>query len=146
MHSAPAVRYPVGRSRFQAWLIGLTASGGAVTGLLWYATASAADWRPWLLFMTLLGSCVAAGRAWHRTLPGSLHWDGQTWCWHTADAATCGVLTAHLDFQFCLVLSLRPDTGVRLWLWPERTAEVTRWNALRRAVFSRGGTGQTQGA
>lgn len=145
MHSAPAVRYPVGHSRFQACLIGLTASGGVVAGLLWYATASAADWRPWLLFMVLLGSCVAAARAWHRTLPGSLHWDGQAWDWTTADASSRGVLGAHLDFQFFLVLSLRPDTGARLWLWPERSADVARWNALRRAVFSRGGAGQTPG-
>ena len=144
MHSAPAVSYPVGRSRFQGWLVGLTALGGMVIGLLWRHAADPAGWRQWLIAMTLLGACVVATLVWLRSPPGILRWDGQAWRWTTGDALVSGLLTAHLDLQFCLVVSLAPDTGARIWIWPERRTEVALWNALRRAVFSRGAAGQAQ--
>lgn len=137
MHGAPAVSYPVGRSRFQGWLVGLTGLGGTVAGLLWRHQADPAGWRQWLLALTLLCVCALAADAWRRSPRGSLRWDGQTWSWTAVDASVCGVLTVHLDLQFCLLLSLRLDTGARIWFWPERGAEVMAWNALRRAVFSR---------
>lgn len=146
MHSAPAVSYPVGRSRFQAWLLGLTASGGAVTGVFWHHTADLGGWRSWLFAMTLLGACTVAARAWRHAPQGRLRWDGQAWRWTGVNASTCGVPTVHLDLQFCLVLSLRLDTGTRLWLWPERTREVALWNALRRALFSSGVSSQPRDA
>jgi hypothetical protein len=142
MHSAPAVSYPVGRSRFQGWLVGLTCSGGVLAGLLWRYQTGLAGWRQWLFAMIMLGTSVAAARAWRRAPQGSLRWDGQAWSWTARDASVCGVLAVHLDLQFCMVLSLRTDTGARRWFWPERRAEVALWQALRRAVFSRGGADQ----
>lgn len=144
MHSAPAVSYPVGRSRFQGWLVSMAGLAGMVAGLLWRQQADLAGWRQWIFAVTLLGACVVAVQAWRRTPRGSLRWDGQAWSWTSVDVSACGVVTVHLDLQFFLLLSLRTDTGVRLWLWPERRAEVTRWNALRRAVFSRRGAAQAQ--
>lgn len=61
-------------------------------------------------------------------------------------ASAGGLVTVHLDLQFCLLLSFCTDSGTRSWLWPERRAEVMRWNALRRAVFSHGGAAQAQDA
>ncbi len=143
MHSAPALSYPVGRSRLQGWLVGLTGLAGALTGLLWQAAADPAGWRQGLFAITLLGAVIVAVRAWQRSPPGRLCWDGQAWSWLSVDHSVSGLLAVHLDLQFVLLLSLRPERGARIWLWPERSAELAAWNALRRAVFSRGSAGQS---
>ena len=146
MHSAPALSYPVGRSRFQGALVGLTGLVGVVTGLLWQAQAGTANWRQGLFAMTLLGAFIVAVQAWRRSPRGHLSWDGQAWRWAGMGQSASGRLTVHLDFQFFLLLSLRPDSGARIWLWPERRSEIALWNALRRAVFSHGRAGQLQDA
>ena len=142
MHSAPAVSFPVGRSRFHGWLVSLAGLGGAVAGLLWHYQTSPAGWRPWLFFGTLLGACVVAAYAWRRSPRGSLCWDGLAWSWTTVDGSARGVLAVHFDLQFCMVLSFRPDRGALIWLWAQRELDVALWTALRRAVFSRGGARQ----
>ena len=139
MHSAPAVSYPVGRSRFQGWLLLGLGLGASVTGAFWLGQVDTAGWRQGLFAGVLLGTCGAAALAWRRSARGILRWDGQAWHWTGADASTPVRLTVHLDGQFVLLLSLRPDSGKRLWLWPERRVDMVHWNALRRAVFSRGG-------
>lgn len=144
MHSAPALSYPVGRSRLQGWLLGLTGLAGALTGLLWQAAAAPAGWRQGLFAITLLAAVIVAVRAWLRSPRGHLSWDGQAWSWLGVDRAVSGLLAVHLDFQFFLLLSLRPEHGARIWLWPERSAELATWNALRRAVFSGGSAGQSR--
>lgn len=146
MHSAPALSYPVGRSRWQGWLVSLTGLGGALTGLLWQAAANPPGWRQGLFAFALLGAVSVAVWSWQRSPPGNLCWDGQAWSWLSVDRSVSGRLTVHLDFQFFLLLSLRPDRGARIWLWPERCSEAAGWNALRRAVFSPGSAGQSQGA
>ncbi len=146
MHSAPAVSYPVGRSRFYGWLVVLTGLAGLLIGLLWRFQADLAGWRHWLFFMSLMGSFCIAAETWRRASTGTLRWDGATWSWTNANLSACGVLSIHIDVQFCLLLSLRIDRCARIWLWPERRADVTRWNALRRAVFSGNGEGRAQTA
>lgn len=144
MHSAPAVSYPVGRSRFQGWLLLGLGLGASLTGAWWLRQVDTVGWRQWLFAGVLLGACGAAALAWHRSARGILRWDGQAWGWTGADASIPVLLTVHLDGQFVLLLSLHLDTGRRLWLWPERRFDVVHWNALRRAVFSRGGARQVQ--
>ena len=145
MHSAPAVSYPVGRSRFQGWLLGLAGLGATLAGLQWHFESTAlAGWRQALFVITLLGASVFAAWAWRRSPRGSLRWDGQAWSWTSDDKSSCGVLMVHLDLQFCLLVSLRPDRGARILLWPQRGTEVALWNALRRAVFARRSAGQAQ--
>lgn len=146
MHNAPAVTYPVGRSPLQGGLLGLAGLGAALAGWLWRQQTNPAGWRQGLFAMTLLGVCIVAGEVWRRSPRGSLRWDGQVWSWTSGDVSVCGALRVHFDLQFFLVLSLRPDRGARLWLWPQRTDEVALWNALRRAVFSRRGAGQDRDA
>lgn len=145
MHSAPAVSYPVGRSRLQGWLVLGLGLGASVTGGYWLQQVDAVGWRQGLFAGVLLGACGAAALAWRRSVQGILQWDGQAWHWTGADASIPVRLTVHLDGQFVLLLSVRPDTGRRRWLWPERRVDVVRWNALRRAVFSRAGLTQIQG-
>ena len=146
MHSAPAVSYPVGRSRFQGWLVLVLGVGACMTGVLWLRQVDAVGWRQWLFAGVLLGACGAAAVAWRRCAQGILRWDGQAWHWTGADASVPVLLTVHLDGQSVLLLGVRPDTGKRLWLWPERRLDAAHWNALRRAVFSRGGAGHAQSA
>ena len=139
MHSAPAVSYPVGRSRLHGWLVLGLGLGACLTGVLWLRQIDAVGWRQWLFAAVLLGASGTTAMAWRRSAQGILRWDGQTWHWTGAVALTQAVLRVHLDGQFFLLLSLRSDTGKRLWLWPERRLDVTRWSALRQAVFSRAG-------
>jgi hypothetical protein len=137
MHSAPAVIFPVGRSRFQGWLVGLTGSIAVSVGLLWCYQTDSVGWRHGLYLSIVIVTLVRAIRVLQRSPSGNLHWDGQTWRWCSAEVSVGGVLAAHLDFGFFLVLSLRPANGAKVWLWPERRVEVAHWNALRRTVFSR---------
>ncbi len=137
MHNAPAVSYPVGRSHFQGWLIGLTGLGGVLLALLWMYVTDVVGWRQWLLAVSVLGSCYLAVAAWWHAPSGSLRWYGQAWSWQVANVSTSGTLTVHLDLQFVLLVSLRPNSATRIWLWPERSAQPGRWNALRQGIFSR---------
>ncbi len=146
MHSAPAVSYPVGRSRLHGWLVLGLGLGASLTGAWWLRQIDAVGWRHLLFVGVLLGTCSAAAVAWGRSAQGILRWDGQAWHWTADVALTPGTLTVHLDGQFFLLLSLRSDIGKRLWLWPERRLDVTRWTALRRAVFSRAGVERDQSA
>lgn len=137
MYSAPAVSYPVGRSRFQGYLLGLTCLIGIISGLLWHYQADAGGWRQWLFSFGFLGIFSVALLVWRQSALGRLSWDGQTWNWTCGAVSVCGVLTVHLDLQSCLVLCLHLDSGASIWLWPERGAEGVRWNSLRQAIFSR---------
>jgi hypothetical protein len=145
MHSAPAVNYPVGRSRFQGQLIGVLVALGCLTGVWWWSGVSMSGWRQALFFVTLLLAALVAARAWWRSPTGVLVWDGEAWCFNGVPGAISGKLQLHLDMQFFMLLCLEKDTARgagRLWLWLDRRAAPTLWLALRRAVVS----SATQGA
>ena len=137
MHSAPAVSYPVGRSYLQITLIGFCAVLGLITGVLWSGQLLWSNWRLWLFGASLLVVLALALSDWQGTASGHLCWDGQGWCWASANTRMVGRVSVHLDLQSFLLLSLRSDTGQRQWLWPEQRTEVARWRALRWALFSR---------
>jgi hypothetical protein len=138
MHNAPAVSYPVGRSRFQAYLLGLVGSGGALVGTLWHYQANPIGWRWWFFGVVLAATGLIAARTWLQAPIGCLRWDGRTWSWTGVETLNGGSLTVVLDLQFCMVLGLCAVGSERFWLWPERRIDPTHWDALRRAVFSRG--------
>ena len=138
MHNAPAVTYPVGRSRFHAALLIGIAVITLLAGLLWHKLGDPENWRQVCFAATAIGSGLLAFQAWRRTPDGNLHWDGQAWNWTAGAALVGGTIGVHLDLQFCMVLSLRMADGTRVWLWPERRSNPMRWNALRRAVFAQG--------
>jgi toxin CptA len=136
MHSAPSVSYPLGRSHFHGYTLGLIGLAGTAVGALWLFDADVVGWRHWLFFTALFLTCIVSAETWRRTPAGRLHWDGAVWCRTDDHASVSGDLSIHLDLQNCLILSLRLATGSRIWLWPERRTDVARWNDLRRAVFS----------
>jgi hypothetical protein len=142
MYSAPAVFYPVGRSRFHGWMLGLVSLTGAFAGLLWRLQADTAVWKQVLFLVILFGTCLTAVWAWRVSPRGSLQWDGQSWSLTLPAASLVGVLTVHLDLQWCLLLCLHSENGRRDWLWVERWRDLASWNALRRAVFAAGTSGE----
>ena len=136
MHSAPAVTYPVGRSRFYGALVAVVALVSVAVGVLWLDHPGARGWRSWLYALSALGMVFVVGWRAFRSPRGSLHWDGEGWTWTTARLPMRATVHLHADFLFCLVLGLRTEDGKHCWLWPERSHDPIRWSALRRAVFS----------
>jgi hypothetical protein len=136
MHSAPAVTYPVGRSRFHGCLLLFICVTVLLLGLIWQHQDNSDGWRLGLYTLTGLSTGVAAVWAWYRTPCLDLRWDGQIWNSTVREVSTSGYLSLHFDLQFCMLLSLRSDDGNRVWLWPERSRDPAHWNALRRAVYS----------
>lgn len=143
-HHAPAVQYPVGRSRWLGGALGLGVLAGLLVLAAWAVLGASA--RPW----PFIGGCfllwllVSAG-AWHfwtRLPTGTLDWDGQGWELRPAQAlGGRGVLAVHLDLQLRMAVRLHGAGGRPLWLWLEQKHAPSRWGDLRRAVYSRPGAG-----
>jgi hypothetical protein len=108
-----------------------------IAGLLWCAQTDLAAWRPGLFGLAWLGSFLVSVHGWRRSPQGHLRWTGQVWTWSSGPSLVCREVVVHLDLQFVLLLSLRTEAGRRLWLWPERRADLARWRDLRRAIFAR---------
>ncbi len=145
---APAVQYPVGRSRVEGLLIAVVAlAGGAAVGA-WAVQSGLSPldawWRwearPWWALAVLLGLALAAARAWWRTPQGLLAWDGAAWRWSaTTEGAVHGVQLA-ADLQAALLLRPLDARGRTLgWVWAERSREPALWKPLRRALLAGGG-------
>ena len=143
MHKAPALTYPVRRSVLHGWLIGLTCLTGALIGWFWRIQASPEPWCQWLYAFILLLVSLAALRTWWRSPSGDLQWDGHGWKLNVVDRGFCGLVTLHLDLQEYLLLCLRSADGRRRWLWLERRTDAINWLALRGAVFSASGIGDS---
>ena len=136
MHGAPAVTYPVGRSRFQGQLVALAGLVGVFVGLLWCFQASPITWRQPVFVLLLTSSLFIAFRQWRDSPTGSLRWDGQDWTWNRQGFSTNGSLTVHLDLQFCFLICLQSERDGRIWLWPQCEDRLARWLDLRRAVYA----------
>lgn len=140
LHSAPSVIYPLGRSRFLGWLLGLAWGVTALVTGAWWVSAAAADHRPWLGLTALLlaGGVMALG--WQRSPVGQLSWDGQHWAWESAGYLGGGTLAPPqvvLDLQSAVLLRLDNRAGASWWLWAERTTLPPRWLDLRRAIYAK---------
>ena len=138
MHNAPAVTYPVGRSHFQGWLIGVLALIGCAAGLLWSSQPGALNWRHYVFALSSLLTSLGAGVRWLRSPAGRLRWDGQSWCWSETPSGSdkMGLLAVQLDLQGLLLVRFQPEIGSPFWLWLERRTQPARWQDLRRAAFA----------
>ncbi|MGH8831837.1 MAG: hypothetical protein ACREXV_12200, partial [Polaromonas sp.] len=138
-HNAPPVVYPLGRSRFQGWLLLGLWLAGLLLVLLWFCVTRQSDWRMVLALVAVLGAGVAARTGWNNAPAGQLAWDGEVWRWESSSYQT-GIaeheLSVVADFQHMLLLRLENHARARLWLWVERRALPERWLDLRRAVYS----------
>ncbi|WP_309679062.1 hypothetical protein [Polaromonas sp.] len=139
LHNAPPVVYPLGRSRFQGFLLLGLWLAGAVALLLWVFTTGQLGWRMAVAGVAVLAAGMAAHRGWKSTPTGQLAWDGQAWCWESPgyQAGTAQQqLSVIADVQRLLLLRLENPAQASLWLWAERSAMPERWLDLRRAVFA----------
>ena len=140
MHNAPAVSFPVGRSRFQAWFLGAAWLAGAAACAYWGSMMDISGWRHGVAVALSLAAGATAWAHWRQPTAGTLHWNGE--CWRldapplAATPSLAGDLAVHLDFQRFLLLSLRPEQGAVRWLWLDQCADQPLWRAFRRAVHS----------
>ena len=139
IHNAPAVVYPLGRSRFLGQLLLGVWLAGLLSVAVWLLTSQRFDWRVATAFAVVLGAGAAAYASWRRQPTGDLHWDGAVWRWESASYQT-GVVEQEIvvmaDFQSSILLRLKNPASARLWLWPEKRTFPARWLDLRRAIYS----------
>ncbi|MBC7405094.1 MAG: hypothetical protein H7252_05365 [Cytophaga sp.] len=138
-HNAPPVVYPLGRSRFQGWVLFVLWFAGLLLLLDSLRVQAPSGWRAFAILMSVVVAGVAARMGWKNSPIGLLAWDGQLWRWE-GPGYQSGVVEQKLlvvfDFQNLLMLQLENPAKARLWLWAERKAAPERWLDLRRAVYS----------
>ena len=137
MHQAPSVSYPVGRSGFAARTYAALALLGLAAACAWTFQAQAFGWRQALAAGAALACAAFAWSGWRRSPCGILRWDGSGWQWEEGGAAEAGQPELALDLQTVMLLRWRTHEGRTRWLWLERKSDVSHWEALRRAVYSR---------
>ncbi|EJE54852.1 hypothetical protein PMI14_00205 [Acidovorax sp. CF316] len=145
---APAVRFPVRRSRAVGGVLAALALAGGAALLAWWlvgagrgalvAAAGAAAW---------LAAVAAAWHWWLGQFCGELRWDGQQWWLDRllpggSPMPLKGAPEVQWDLQDHLWVCAHATPGrARTWLWLECRQQPERWPDLRRAVYSRAGTG-----
>ncbi len=140
-YNAPPVVYPLGRSRFQAWMLAGLWCAGALSLLVWTGSGRQAAWH----FAFALGALSIAGLAafagWKNTATGRLRWDGRSWRWEVS-AYRSGIdeqsISVIADFQNVLLLRMENQARKGICIWCERAAFPERWLDFRRAIFSPG--------
>ena len=131
--------YPLGRSRWQAWVLaGFWFAAVLLVGA-WVLASQHLGWRQLTGFLALASVGVAAYSGWKNSPVGQLSWDGQVWRWegpgYQAGVAEYELLAA-ADFKNVMLLRIENQAHAKLWLWAERRAFPSRWLDLRRAVYS----------
>ncbi|MBP9904273.1 MAG: hypothetical protein KBF66_01855 [Rhodoferax sp.] len=138
MHSAPAVSYPMGRSRFHGLLLLLIAGSGALSLSAWVLQSDPLRWQHGVAALIWSLGVVVAGWRWYSAPTATLIWDGEAWCWVLGARSRPVKPEVALDFQWLLLLRLSGSADrADWWVWPEHAADPLRWLALRRALFAR---------
>lgn len=136
MHNAPAVGFPVGRSRFQGMLIAILSTLGVLTMFIWGWQSETLGWYPWLGLVGCLVTLFWMGWQWWHGPVGQLSWDGSEWAWTVNHQTIVVVPEVELDFQHVVLLRLcLPLNSSDSWVWIECAFCPSRWMALRRTIF-----------
>ena len=139
IHNAPAVVYPLGRSRFLGQLLFGLWFAGLLSVVVCTLTSQRFDWRMVTAFAAVLRAGAAVHVSWRHQPVGELHWDGAVWRWESVSYQT-GVVEQDIvvmaDFQSSMLLRLKNPASASLWLWPEKRTFPARWLDLRRAIYS----------
>lgn len=139
---APAVRFPVDRSRFLLRVL-LAQILLAAAGLaLWSLTGTSGQgWRviaAWVLWLLVSFQALFF---WRRSTLGELVWDGRCWAFQFDKAQEplplAGEPRVHWDLQSLILVSITDNAGGSYWLWLHRSRRPERWADLRRALYSR---------
>ncbi|MDD2810947.1 hypothetical protein [Rhodoferax sp.] len=137
MHNAPTVTYPVGRSSFQAWSLGLLMGLEVLTLVAWGASVDTLRWWHGVVWAGLVITALVLLRSWWRTPASQLAWDGTAW--HLTAAHNAWAVQPQLIFDLQTVMLVQlsgscPAWG--RWLWLERAFAPNFWLALRRALHN----------
>lgn len=138
MHNAPAVSYPVVRSRFQALMLVLLSVTASLVWLLWAVQAPVFNFHHALtaVWMALMYPWV--WWQWAQSKTGQLSWSGEPWRWETTAGSEVVSPVPVIDAQVAVLLQLqRPNVTAKEWLWVEQQTQPARWFALRRALMQR---------
>ena len=141
-YPAPAVQYPVGRSRWLIVVLVLMQLASLAVLVAWLLQGAGAEQHVAMASLLLwAGAALLVLRFWSRLPVGTLRWEGA--CWHLCRVAgppvdqTLGeVAVVQLDLQHHMALAF-PDARPAIWLLVERRREPVCWLELRRAVYSR---------
>lgn len=136
MHNAPAVSYPVGRSRFHAVLICCASFIGAAALLAWAIQTDQTHAKQTGAGLVWLLSSAWAAFAWRRTPTGVLQFTGDVWNWTSPAGAQPVTIDLALDLQRTLLVVARGTQSRARWLWLEQGLLPQRWIHLRRAVYA----------
>lgn len=136
MHRAPAVSFPVVRSRVHLRCI-VVLQLLACSGLaLWVVHDGTWLWRHSVLLVCIGFAGGVAVRDWARTPDGLLCWDGGQWLWRTAQSDQPCVVQRLLDLQSAVVVRVTSPEGMDAHRWLDAASAPTQWLALRRAIVS----------
>lgn len=136
MHSAPALVFPVGRSRLHGLLAMAAVGISALAVLAWTLQTAELGLRHLGTVLLWLVSAAWALTQWWRTPQGCLAWDGTAWNWTCADRVQPVTPEVTIDLQGAMLLRLHiSQSHGHAWIWPERRSDAKRWLAFRRAVF-----------
>lgn len=141
MYNAPAVSYPVGRSRILrviTWTLLLLTLGVLA---VWCRQAPRLAWPQGLGVGLWLLGVVLAARDDAAPPQGHLSWDGQDWQWASAGQSWTVAVRPQMDGQRFMVLALGGAQPAPDWLWLESAQDPVHWDALRRAVWAQSKTG-----
>lgn len=141
MHHAPAVSFPLGRSRFLGRLLTVAWAVGAGVVMLWVGAQRRWGW-PLGIGTVAVALCGILVRGWWSShLVGDLAWNGQEWQVRLRGTTITGQVSVHLDFQRHLLLKLTCGRRMApIWLWLDEQSDAPVWRDVRRAVYSRAKT------
>ena len=152
MKEAPLVVYPVGKTRWLAWVLAVGWSLGALMlSLIHFLYFPVDGSRLSTIFMvaTALLSGAALMAWWRRQATCTIRWDGERWHLLGAEQpdamADGGRIEVALDAQRALLLRYRTDVSSR-WLWAQASSAPERWHLLRCAIYSRADRSMTEPA
>ena len=157
-HNAPAVVYPVKRSKAFGALTVLLWCAGALVVAVWVWRSGdrfdMANWRLGLAVFAVMVSAIGAASFLKISGQGHLVWDGELWHdqramrpksnWWDGSRSSFGALNSReldvrivVDIQRAMLLHLARGRHDSRWLWVEKSAQPERWLDLRRAVYAR---------
>jgi len=135
MYNAPSASFPVGRSRFYAWLsLGLW-SILVAAGIAWQGQAGQPLWPRLLMFAAVPVSAWMLIRSWQASRVGRLCWTGHDWLFDDGQQAHAVTVSVALEFQRVLLVQCRFEPKADSWLWLEARSQPEAWRAIRRAIF-----------
>lgn len=144
MHRAPAVSVSTASSRWHLRCIFALLFVGIVALTSFLTFQPQPPWQTVQIVTFVVLVAVIAFVAWAKAPKASLCWDGHHWYWSGFSGRGACQLSLRLDWQDGLLVLLRSNSGQRVWVWLEASADDLAWCSLRRAIVSSQGNSQVE--